>query len=207
MKVLKSAFIILVISLLILKNSECQVKINRSNIEFTLQVEQDSIYRILSFYKDKDSVMFTSVKYSISNFNQNSTKKELSEEVKIIDKLWDIAADSIQFNLQSFNIGYPLLYSDVVKKYINTFINSNEWQEFINQNGKQLNYKLMKSVMLKNDVYESLNDLLKTKGYYISEFITEKHGFITSDKLQEQGFDKDEIIPMPFIVWARLKRL
>jgi len=184
-----------------------QVTINQTEVDYTLKVEQDSIHRILIFWKDKDSSKYTSVKYSVSDFNKISVDKILENEISTINQLWKIAKDSIVFDLQSFNIEYPMLYSDVLNNYIQAFIDSKEWQEHVKQNGKKLNYKIIKSEMLRANVYKPLNDFLKTKGYQISGFETEKHGFVTKENLHFAGFSGDEIIPMPYMVWIKLDKL
>jgi hypothetical protein len=93
-----------------------------------------------------------------------------------------------------------------LKNHIQAFTDSKNWQNHIKQNGKKLDYKIIKETMLKSDIYKPLNDFLKTKGYYISGFETEKHGFITKKNLQKAGFPGSEIVPMPFIVWVVLNK-
>lgn len=184
--------------------STSQVQISKSNVDFSLKIEQDSIYRILTFWKDVDSTIYSSVKYSISDFNYNASQKNLTDEIITMNQLWEIAKDSISFKLQSFNIGYPLLYSDILKNHIQAFSDSKEWQYHISKNGKKLDYEIMKKVMFNSNVYKPLNEFLNTKGYFISGFETEKHGFVTKEYLQKAGYSGSEIIPMPFIVWIIL---
>lgn len=198
--------ILIIFSIAFYFNASSQVKISKSNVDYSLKVEQDSIYRILTFWKDKDSSIYTSVKYSVSDFNKSSTPKKLSKEINTINQLWDIAYDTITFKLQSFNIGYPLLYSDVLKSHIQAFLDSEEWQNHVKQNGKKLDYEIIKRVMLEANIYMPLDDFLNSKGYSISGFETEKHGFVTKENLQKAGYSGSEIIPMPFIVWIILTK-
>jgi len=184
-----------------------QVTISKSEVDYSLRIEKDSIVRILTFWKEKDSTIYTSVKYSISDFNSSSLPKRLSDEINTINQLWDIAEDSIEFNLKSFNIGYPLLYMDVLRNHIHAFMDSEDWQNHVKQNGKTLDYQIIKKVMLEANIYMPLNYFLKTKGYFISGFETEKHGFVTKGNLQKEGYQGTEIIPMPFIIWAILERI
>ncbi len=200
-------YIIITICLFLLYNStDAQIKIEKSVIDYTLKIEKDSIYQILTFWKHKDSTIYSSVKYSITDFNKITTERNLADEISTINQLWDIAKDSITFDLQSFNIGYPLLYSDILKNHIQAFIESENWQNHVKLNGKKLDYNIIKKVMLDANVYQALNDFLKTKGFYISGFETEKHGFVTKEKLLKAGFSGNEIIPMPFIVWVTLNK-
>lgn len=198
--------LILLSFLLVFKSVYCQITINTSEVDYTLKIEKDSVYQILTFWKHRDSTIYTSVKYSINDFNKITTEKNLTDEIRTINQLWDIAKDSITFNLQSFNIGYPLLYSDILKNHVLAFIDSKDWQNHVKQNGKKLDYGIIKKVMLEGDVYKALNDFLKTKGIYISGFGTEKHGFVTKENLQKAGFTGNEIVPMPFIVWVTLNQ-
>ena len=184
-----------------------QISISNSDVDYTLTHENDNIKRILTFWKDKDSTIYTSVKYSISDFNAISTNKNLSEEIIYINQLWNIARDSINFELQSFNIAYPLLYSDVLRNHIQAFLSSNEWQDHIKLNGKKLDYELIKKIMLDYNTYKPLNEFLNSKGYHISGFSTEKHGYVTKKNLQKAGFSENEIVPMPFIVWVILDKV
>ena len=200
--------IVLSIFLIVLASETlfCQVTISKSEVDYSLKIEKDSILRILTFWKEKDSELYTSVKYSVSDFNVISSEKILENEIKSINQLWDIASDSIIFNLQSFNIVYPLLYSDILKNHIQAFIDSENWQNHVKLNGKTLNYEIIKMIMEESNVYKPLNVFLNTKNYYISGFETEKHGFVTKENLQKAGYQGTEIIPMPFIIWDILER-
>ena len=186
--------------------SHSQVYISKTNVDYSLRIEKDNVYRILTFWKHKDSTIYTSVKYSITDFNIITTERNLADEISAIDQLWDIAKDSIEYNLQSFNIGYPLLYSDILANQIQAFVDSEDWQNHVKLNGKKLDYSIIKKVMHDADVYQPLNDFLKTKGFYISGFETEKHGFVTNENLQKAGFTGSEIVPIPFIVWVTLNQ-
>jgi len=146
------------------------------------------------------------VKYTISDFNQNQNEKNLKDEIIFIERLWNMAEDSIQFDLESFNIGYPLQFSDVLKNHVNSFLESKEWQTHLSDNGKKLDYEIIKKFMLENNVYKPLNAFLNTKGYVINSFYTEKHGFVTEENLHKAGFSRNEVIPMPFIIWAKLEK-
>ncbi len=202
-KIINSKVRILLVFLLVFTATESlfsQVSVRKSEVDYSLKIEKDSIYRILTFWKDKDSTNYSSVKYSISDFNNISSPKKLIDKINTINQLWNIAKDSIALNLNSFNIGYPLLYSDVLKNHIQAFIDSEDWQKHVKQNGKTLNYEIIKKVILEANVYKPLNSFLRTKNYHISEFETEKHGFVTKENLQNAGFSSSEIIPMPFIV-------
>ena len=186
--------------------TNAQITTSKTSVDFTLRYEKDSIYHILTFWKDKDSTIYSSVKYSVTDFNKIATYKKLNDEIPIIQQLWEKAEDSIKYNLQSFNIGYPLLYSDILTNHIHAFKNSEEWQNHVKKNGKKLEYALQKKIMLETDVYKPLAHFLKTKGYTITGIETEKHGFVTKENLQKSGFSGNEIIPMPFIVWLVLDK-
>lgn len=200
LKVLLSLFVILFIANSIFG----QVMISKTQVDYSLKIEQDSIYRILTFWKHKDSTIYTSIKYSISDFNENSNPKNLADEIVYIEQLWNIAQDSISMNLKSIIIGYPQVYKDILQNHIEAFKQSKEWQSHVNENGKTLNIELIKKIMFESDMYKPLNDLLRTKGYQVSGFETEKHGFITKENQLKAGYSGQEIIPMPFMVWITI---
>jgi hypothetical protein len=183
-----------------------QVSVKKSEVDYSFTYEEDSVLRILSFWKEKDSEVYSSVKYSISDFNKISSPKKLSNEINTINQLWNIAKDSIAFNLESFNIGYPLIYSDVLKNHIQAFFESKEWKNHILQYGKTIDVNLIRNIMLEQNEYGPLNIFLTEKGYQIAGFETEKHGFVTKEKLQEVSFTGSEITPMPYIVWVKINK-
>ncbi len=189
----------------ILYTLTAQITISRTSVDFSVTYNEDSTYRILTFWKDQDSSIFTSVKYSITDFNKNPEVKILSDEIATINQLWNIAKDSIEFKLESFNISYPLFYSDILNNHIKAFNESPIWQNHIKQHGKKLDYGIIKNVMLEYNVYKPLNDFFKEKVYIITGFETEKHGFVTKENLQKEGYKGDEIIPMPYIVWITIQ--
>ncbi len=184
-----------------------QVTVSKSEVDYSIKIEKDSILRILTFWKDKDSTIYTSVKYSVSDFNNTLSEKNLEDEINAINQLWEIAKDSITFNLQSFNIGYPMYYSDILKNQANAFINSEKWKNHTIQYGKTLDVNLIRNIMLEQNVYEPLNEFLNNMGYRINGFDTEKHGFVQERDLQKTGLTGSEIVPMPFIVWVKLNAL
>lgn len=200
--------LVVLLSLFLGLNSflNAQVTISKTNVDYSIKLEQDSIVRILTFYKSADSTVYHAVHYSISDFSHASKEFILKNEIEFIQQLWKIAEDSISLELRSANIGYPLEYSDVLYNHIQAFLNSEQWQKHIKQNGKKLDYEIIKTVMLKQDVYKTFHDFLKTKGYQISGFSTEKHGFVTKENLQKAGFAGNEIIPIPFMVWITLSK-
>lgn len=202
-KIVQLSFILLTLA----HTLNAQVKITKSEVDFSMIIEQDQVTRTLTFWKDKDSSIYNSVKYNVSDFRGTTSKKNLEDEIQYIKKLWEVAEDSICFNLKSFNIGYPLLYHDILRNHINAFLASEDWQNYSRKNGKTLEYSLQKRIMLENNVYKPLQDFLKTKNYTITGIETEKHGFVTKENLQKAGFSGDEIIPVPFIVWLKIGSL
>ena len=119
------------LTLFLTKNVLSQVSVTKSNVDFTLTLKQDSVYRILTFWKEKDSEIYTSVKYTVSDFSKLAAEKNLSDEIETINQLWIFSLDSIETDLQSFNIGYPLLYSDILNNQIQAFLYSDEWQKHV----------------------------------------------------------------------------
>ena len=178
-----------------------QVSIQKTESDYTLKIETDSIIRHLTFWKDKETGIYTGCKYSYTKFKTLSKPMLLSEEVKTIETLWNIASDSITIQLNRVFIGFPEEYSDIFLNQINAFNQSDKWQNHIKKNGKTLDNKIMHEVMLEHNVYKPLSDFLFNKGYKTIYFSTEKHGFATRESLEKYGFTGNEIIPLPFMVW------
>jgi len=177
-------------------------QITRTAVDFSLKVDGDStIYKILSFYKHKDSSSYYHFKYTC-----NCEGQTLAKQKKLISDLWSIANDSININLRSVDIGYLYTYPDLLRKHIDAFQKDSLWNAHVKNNGKTLEYDLIRNTMLKHSVYDDLEQILKEHGYTIDHFSTEKHGFVTPDILEKQGYSGNEIIPMPFIVMAVLRK-
>jgi hypothetical protein len=182
-----------------------QVSIQKTESDYTIKIETDSIIRHLTFWRDKETGIYTGCKYSCTKFKVLSKSLLLSDEIENIKALWNIASDSININLNRVFIGYPEEYSDIFLNQINAFYQSEKWQNHIKKNGKTLDYKIIHEVMLDSNVYKPLTDLLFDRGYRISGFSTEKHGFATKESLIKYGFSGNEIIPLPFMVWISLE--
>jgi len=182
-----------------------QVIIQKTEKDYTLKIDSDSIIRHLTFWKDNDSTYYSGCKYSCTKFKTLTNPLHLSDEIQTMEMLWKSATDSIEINLNSIFIGYPSEYIDILTNHILAFTLSDEWQNHIEKNGKTLDYKLMQQIMLDYNVYKPLNDFLLTKGYQIKGFSTEKHGFVTKEELIKLGYSGKEIIPLPFMVWISIK--
>lgn len=185
--------------------SYSQVVIQQTESDYTLKIETDSIIRHLTFWKDKETGIYTGCKYSCTKFKVLLKPSLLSDEIENIKALWDMASDSININLNRVFIGYPEEYSDIFLNQINAFNQSEKWQNHIKKNGKTIDYKLIHEIMMDYNVYKPLNDFLFEKGYKIKGFSTEKHGFATQVSLKKYGFSGNEIIPLPFMVWISLE--
>lgn len=173
--------------------------ITRSVVDFTLVLESDSMSRSLAFYKNKDSSIFHHFNYQF----QPEKEINLSAELEYIDKLWTAAKDSIEIDLTSIMVGYPLEYKDVLSNQIVAFRDSPEW----NTNEDKLkDYDLMRKIMMQNNVYRPLDSLLRLKGISIIGFSTEKHGFVPKEELEALGFDSEMNVPVPFMVWINVKQ-
>lgn len=173
------------------------VIVKRSDVDYALILESDSMTRSLTFYKHKDSSVYHHLKYQ---FSSEKTIK-LKDELYFINELWLIADDSIEADLSSIMIGYPLQYEDVLKNQILAFRDSLEWKEGVFQN-----YQLMRDLMKKKTVYYPLDSLLEKRGLMIQGFSTEKHGYVPNLVLKNSGFDETLKIPVPFMVWINIEQ-
>ena len=61
-----------------------------------------------------------------------------------------------------------------------------------------------KQVMIDHHVYGPFEDLLADYGYALTDLSTEKHGFVTNEKLKELVRNPDEVIPVPYMVWLTI---
>jgi len=177
------------------------LKVKRSEVDFSLLLRDSLDYRVLIFSKQSDSVQFVHMKYS----SVVSDSLLLENEINTIKRLWNIASDSIDISLSSVNIGYPMEYKDVLKRQIEAFLSDKEWREFVNENGKKVNYELTRKIMLDHGVYDQISPLLQEKGYKVIGLSTEKHGFVSADQLKALGYEGNEVVPVPFIVYLTLQ--
>lgn len=184
-----------------------QVSIQQTESDYTLKIETDSIIRHLTFWKDKETGIYTGCKYSCTKFKVLLKPLLLSEELQYIETLWNLASDSITIQLTIFFIGYPEEYSDIFLNQINAFNQSEKWQHHVKKYGKTLDYKLLHEVMMDYNVYKPLTYFLFDRGFRITSFSTEKHGFATRESLKKYGFTGNEIIPLPFMVWISLESI
>lgn len=179
-----------------------KVEVRRSVVDYTLVLKSDSTTRSLAFYRNKDSTVYNHMNYQFYTDNEVLLKDELV----LINILWDIAQDSIELNLTSLMIGYPLEYQDVLQNQILAFRDTPEWNDVREEDLFQ-NYGLMRGIMKSKRVYYPLDSLLETKGLVIQEFSTEKHGYVPKDELKKLGFDETLKIPVPFMVWIGVKQI
>ncbi len=174
---------------------------SRSSVDFTLHFKLDSTSRSLAFRKSADSAIFTHLNYQ----SYGRSPMLLSQEMLWINALWTKAQDSITIDLNGAMVGYPLFYDDVIIRYIKAFEEDSVWVSVKGQPIEET-YKLQRDIMLKHNVYAPFQEWLNTKGYTITEFSTEKHGYVPAEDLQRLGFSVDMKIPVPFMVWIGIKR-
>jgi len=180
-----------------------QITVTESDREYSLKYDTDSAsYRVLRFSKGFEDSLFTYLNYSRSNKTDGFEK-----EMTILDTLFGKSIGKIDLDLISASIGYPLEFDDVMPKYIKTFLDSKQWSDHIKAKGRELDYKLMRKVILECGVFESFLSLLKKYGYDVKELSTEKHGFVLKEDLIKYGFQGDEIIPVPFMMYWSLEKI
>lgn len=169
------------------------IEFYNGDADFTLVFIKDSVRRVLSFRRSKDSTDYQYINYQSS---QNQ-KLILEEEIQYINKLWRLAEDSISIVPKGIMVGYPLEYSDVLRNHIEALKDIDSFD--IN------NYDTLRSIMLKKHVYQPLEAYLKTKRYKLNKISTEKHGYVPEEDLIELGYSDTLKIPVPFMVWLEIK--
>jgi hypothetical protein len=194
----------LIILILTANTLAAQVSFKRSLDWFTVSYLDSAtkIQHSLSFNKASDSDFYKSLRYSSYNYiSKVKTDEFLCEHISTILMLWEKAADSIKIDLTNVIFDYPLKYADIAKKQVEVFLKSAKWQAHIKTNGKKIDTKLMREIMITEKVYGCIYDMLAKKGYMLVKMETEKHGFITKQDLIKLGYKGNEIIPMPFMVY------
>jgi len=165
-----------------------------SAVDFSLKLEERGVTRILTFWKEKDSSVYTAMKYYCSK------RTLLSQELPLIGYMWDRANETHVIQLHSVDVGYPLSYDDVLYRHIIAFLTKRKKQT------RNESVKRIRQIMLDAHVYASLDTLLASHGYHMKSIATEKHGYVTKENLQRLGFTGKERIPMPFMVWLGVEK-
>jgi len=195
--------ILALITIIMCISLNSQITVTENDREYSLKYDIDSAsYRVLRFSKEFEDSLFTYLNYSRSKKADGFEK-----EVMILDTLFGKSVGKIALDLRSASIGYPLEFDDIMPKYIKTFIDSRQWSDHIKVKGRELDYKLMRKVILEGGAFESFLSLLKKYGYEVKEISTEKHGFVLKEDLIKYGFQGDEIIPVPFMLYWKLKKI
>jgi hypothetical protein len=156
------------------------------------------------FYRNPDSIFYSGL--SVRNYYQEENVKnhDLKAIMNHVDIYWIVVNRDSKIKLQNVQIGYPLMYNDVLVRHIDGFTNSTKWADYVKHNGKKPNYKLTAEIMLEQNVYKPLNDFIKPKGFEITNINVEKIGLVLPEILEEYGLDKKTIIPMPYMVWIEI---
>lgn len=173
----------------VLQEHPLPVTIDESFGDFSLRLDLADRYYILSFSRYDSAYSYQSIRYTASF----DSIRYLQEEIETIDKLYNIARDSIIIDLKYAIVGHPLLYHDILKHHI----------EAVLSDSTPSNTDL-RQVMVNNDVYHPLNEWLKTKGFRITGISTEKHGRVPKEDLIRLGYSGTENIPVPFMVWLEI---
>ncbi len=177
-----------------------EYEISKSEVNFVLTKHQDSTYSSFALYRNRDSITYNHFKY-----NSSVPGLMLKDHIDEIMNMWSVAQDSVNIELKSLMVGYPLLYDDVLDEHINAFIKSDKWdvkkKGVINES-----YQVVRDIMKEANVYSSINLLLETNGYSIKQFSTEKHGLVLPSELSRLGYDSTLSIPVPYMVWIEVEK-
>lgn len=173
--------------------------------EKTYEVKKDSLTYQVRLYKNSDTAAYyTHFKFYCNRYQPKS--RDLKDEMSFLKQLFD--ADFVkQLNLVSADVGYPYLYKDVLQNQCRAFVNSAEWKTELKKPNGNFSYKLVAEIMLKTDVYEAFNDLLKAYGYKIKSISIEKLGFVSKADLKEFGYKSSEKVPLPLMVFFYIEKI
>ncbi|MBN2858569.1 MAG: hypothetical protein JXN63_09240 [Candidatus Delongbacteria bacterium] len=181
---------------------QAETEVTRTVTEYSLKKSDGDSWSVLRFGRNDDFSPFGYMKYS-----KSARIESLEDECKLIDELWSHADESVNIELTTADVGYPLQYPDIMPDYIQAFLDSEEWMTHVSLKGRELNYDLMHKVIYENDIFSALTDLFYLHGYYITGVSTEKHGFVPKEDLIKYGFKGEEVIPIPFMLYWRVERV
>ena len=168
---------------------------DESPVDFTVS---DSLGHSLTFHKHLDSAH-----YHFMRFRKPDESRQLLPLLSVIASLWNAAAPRIDIRLSSINLGYPLIYDDVLTNHIQAFSTSEVWLNHLNSADNKVDYAMVSEIMYRNNIFP-LYELLDDFGYEISGFSVEKVGFIQPDQLVGLGFNPSLTIPVPYMVWIEV---
>ena len=201
--------IILLTSVLILTAQE----FSRGQVDFSIR---DEYKKSLRFSKELQSNIFSNFNYQDLNYGTEKVR-ELKEEIKVIEFLWSSGKDSINIDLKSLTVGYPVQFKDILEKQIEVFNNSPKWQKYTvyrkNNNipSWNIDHELIETIMLEGEVYKVLDELLVKFGYNIKGISVEKIGYVTQKNIDRYGlkYKANDIkdVPIPFIVWVIVEKI
>jgi hypothetical protein len=151
--------------------------------------------RFKQYSDDKTYHRYSAESYSIhGNFDSLAI---LSKEIKYIKLILDTARERYNINLQ--HMFFQDRYKDVLDKYVKLFENSLPLKTY-KRKSKNEDYpyhSLVKSLLLKSDVYKPWDSLLNYYGYYVIKYETGEHSndCYSKDFLKQMNYDTTLIVP------------
>ena len=186
---------------------------SRTSVDFSIR---DRNKKSLRFNKELQSEIFTNFNFQDLNY-ETERLRELKEEIKVIEFLWNSGKDSVKIDLKSLTVGYPLQFKDILEKQIEVFSSSPKWQKYIfyKKNNDipawEIDHDLIEQIMYEGKVYSVLDELLVQFGYNIKGVSVEKIGYVTQKNIDKYGLKIDEEkykdVPIPFIVWVMVEKI
>ncbi len=176
---------------------ETRYHYDQSSVDFSIS---DSSGFDLTFYKHKDSTV-----YRHFRFRAPESARKLMETLPTLAAMWQKAQTKIVIQLNAINVGYPLIYRDVLTPLIQAFSKSEKWVTHVQINGQKIDHQLVEAIILESNIYP-LEELLVDFGYVIVGISVEKVGVVEPMQLISLGFDESLIIPMPYMVWIEIKK-
>jgi hypothetical protein len=186
---------------------------SRTNVDFSIKNEAQ---KSLRFNKGSQTQIFTDIHYQDLNYGAKKVR-ELSKEIEIIETLWNAGKDSITIDLEYIDVGYPLLFKDLLEKQIEVFSNSPEWQKYLvyrksnNVPSWSIDHDLINKIMYEGKIYNALDDLLIKFHYKIKSISVEKIGYATQKDMDKYGLKYEKKIykdvPIPFMLWITVEKI
>jgi hypothetical protein len=176
---------------------------------FDAELSIGNEFRIIRFeqYRDDEPYhRYSAESYSIhGNFDSLAI---LSKEIKYIKLILDAASE--RYNINPQHMFFQDRYKDVLDKYIKLFENSLPLKTY-KRKSKNEDYpyhSLVKSLLLKSDVYKPWDSLLNYYGYYVVKYETGEHSndWYSKHFLKQMNYDTTLIVPWLEIYYRKIEK-
>lgn len=176
---------------------------------FDAELSIENEFRSIRFeqYRDDEPYhRYSAESYSIQG--NSDSLAILSEEIKYIKLILDAAGE--RYNINPQHMFFQDRYKDVLDKYVKLFENSVPLKTYKrkNKNEDYPYHSLVKSLLLKSDVYKPWDSLLNSYGYYVVKYETGEHSNDCYSKvfLKQMNYDTTLVVPWLEIYYRKIEK-